>query len=386
MQRDNRYRMKIAAVISILLLPPAIDAAASQDRIASAALPALAAALEDIQGAAFCGEPVPFDNQDVRERFEKEMLLSLWNRPQVLLWLKRASRYMPVIEEILAEYRMPEDLKYIAVIESALRPHAGSGKGAIGFWQFMPDTARRYGLVVDARRDERRNVFDSTRAAVFYFLDLFERFGGWTLAAAAYNLGEARLEAEIAEQQVDDYYDLYLPLETQRYVLRVVSAKLILSDPERYGFFLPPESLYPPLVFERLAVECPQETPIRIVAAAADTTFKRIKDLNPELRGHHLPAGAAYIRIPATASPAFAKRFRQLRDNYFAELEGRVYVVRQGDNLSLIADRFGVSLSSLLIWNRIDPRRTLYPGERLVIYPDMPDSADEGAAEAVTVD
>ena len=386
MQRDVGYRMKIAAVFSILLLLPAVDAAASQDRIASAELPALAAALEDIQEAVFCAEPVPFNNHDVRERFEKEMLLSLWNRPQVLLWLKRAGRYLPVIEKILAEYRMPDDLKYVAVIESALRPHAGSRKGAIGFWQFMPDTARRYGLVVDTRRDERRNVFDSTRAAVFYFRDLFERFGSWTLAATAYNLGEARLEAEMAEQQVDDYYDLYLPLETQRYVLRVVSAKLILSDPERYGFFLPPESLYPPLAFERFQVECPQETPIRLVAAAADTTFKRIKDLNPELRGHHLPAGAVYLRIPAPASPAFAARFRQIQNNYFAQLEGRVYVVREGDNLSLIADRFGVSLSSLLIWNRIDPRRTLHPGDRLMVYPDMADSADEGAAEAVTVD
>jgi hypothetical protein len=250
----------------------------------------------------------------------------------------------------------------------------------------MPDTARHYGLAVDARRDERRNVFDSTRAAAFYFLDLFERFGSWTLAAAAYNLGEVRLEAEIAEQQVDEYYDLYLPLETQRYVLRVVSAKLILSEPERYGFFLPPESRYPPLSFERFQVECRQETPIRLVATAADTTFKRIKDLNPELRGHHLPAGVVNIRIPAPAPPVFAERFRQLQNNYFAKLEGRVYVVREGDNLSLIADRFGVSLSSLLIWNRIDPRRAIHPGDRLVVYPEMPDSADEGAAEAVTVD
>ncbi len=380
----HRYLAGVAAFF--LVLTAGLHAyAADESRVIGAALPSLSAALNSVEQVGFCGEPVPLDKPDVRERFEKEMLLTLWNRPQVLLWLKRAGRYLPVIEKILSESGVPDDLKYIAVIESALRPHAGSRRGAIGFWQFMPDTARHYGLTVDARRDERRNVFDSTRAAAAYFSELHERFGSWTLAAAAYNMGEERLEAEIAEQRTDTYYDLYLPLETQRYLLRVVSAKLILSAPTRYGFFLSAKDRYAPLSFESVRIECRQETPIRLVAEAAETTFKQIKDLNPEIRGHYLPRGTMEIRIPAPVPDAFAERFERLQATYHAERKGRVYIVRKGDNLSLIADRFGVSLSSLLIWNRIDPKRAIHPGDRLVIYPEAAGSEDGASSEEITV-
>jgi hypothetical protein len=365
----HRYRLKTAAVVLILLAFPAARGAGS-DRVVVAELPSLVAALEEVSGVDFCGEPVPLYNPDVRERFEKEMLVSLWRRPQVLLWLKRSDRYLPVIEKILAELGMPDDLKYIAVIESALRPHAGSRKGAIGFWQFLAPTARHYGLTVDARRDERRNIFDSTRAAAAYFTELYQLFESWTLAAAAYNMGEERLEAEIIEQGADTYYDLYLPLETQRYVLRAVAAKLILAEPERYGFFLPAEARWAPLSFERMSIECERETPIRIVAAAAGTTFKRIKDLNPEIRGHYLQKGPADIRVPVPVPVRFDERFRQLQADYIAEQNGRVYVVKKGDNLTIIAERFEVSLSALLIWNGLDPRGVIHPGDRLVIYPD----------------
>jgi hypothetical protein len=310
------------------------------------------------------------------------MLVSLWRRPQVLLWLKRSDRYLPVIERILAELGMPDDLKYIAVIESALRPHIGSRKGAIGFWQFLAPTARRYGLIVDARRDERRNIFDSTRAAAAYFTELYQLFGSWTLAAAAYNMGEARLEAEIIEQGVDTYYDLYLPLETQRYVLRAVSAKLILTDPERYGFFLPPEARWAPLSFEQMAIQCEREIPIRIVAAAAGTTFKRIKDLNPEIRGHYLERGPAGIRIPLPVPAGFVARFQQLQADYIAEQNGRIYVVKKGDNLTLIAEQFDVSLSSLLIWNGLDLRGVIHPGDQLVIYPGAGKLEEDETGEA----
>jgi hypothetical protein len=386
MNRHDRCRRSLCAFfIWTLCLLPAVPVA-GQPQSTSATLPALASALSEISHAEFCGESVPFDNSDVRERFEKEMLLSLWNRPQVLLWLKRSDRYLGVIETILADQGMPADLKYIAVIESALRPHAGSRKGAVGFWQFLPDTARRYGLTVTDRRDERRNIFDSTRAAAAYFSDLHERFGSWTLAAAAYNLGEERLAAEIEEQGVDRYYDLYLPLETQRYVLKVLSAKLILEAPERYGFFLPPEDRWRPLSFDQVRVECSQETPLRLVAAAAETTFKRIKDLNPEIRGHSLGPGEVDIRVPAPAPPFFTERFESLTAEYIANRQRQLYVVREGDNLTLIAERFGVSLSSLLIWNRLDPNRTIHPGDRLFVYPEVADTEEGNTAETVTVE
>jgi len=260
----------------------------------------------------FCGEVVELESQDVRERLEKELLLTLWDRPQVALWIKRSSRYLPIIEKMLKEHDMPEDLKYVAIIESALRPHAGSRKGAIGFWQFMEATGLRYGLAINSEKDQRRNIFYSTRAAIAYFKELYDLLGAWTLSAAAYNMGEQGLQSEVLAQKTDNYYHLYLPLETQRYVLRIISAKMILSEPDTYGFQYAPEDLYPPLQFDRLKLTCFQETPISLIAQAANTHFKVIKDLNPEIRGHFLTAGSHRILIPKGAADGFKERFKSL--------------------------------------------------------------------------
>jgi soluble lytic murein transglycosylase-like protein len=316
----------------------------------------------------FCGETVALDNQDVRERLEKELLLTLWDRPQVALWIKRSGRYLPVIEKMLREHDMPEDLKYVAIIESALRPHAGSRKGAIGFWQFMEATGLNYGLEINSEKDQRRNIFYSTRAAIAYFKELYNLLGSWTLSAAAYNMGEQGLQSEILAQHTHDYYELYLPLETQRYVLRIVAAKIVLSQPEAYGFQVTREDLYPTLQVERLKLHCFQETPIAIIAQAANTSFKKIKDLNPEIRGHFIAAGSHRILIPRGAADGFQERFKLLVEQWKAENEERVYVVKEGDNLSIIAERFNVPLPALIIWNRLEKNKHIYPGDRLVIY------------------
>jgi hypothetical protein len=269
---------------------------------------------------------------------------------------------------MLKQNNVPDDLKYIAVAESALRPHVGSRKGAIGFWQFTAGTARIYGLTVDAYLDQRRNVFASTAAAIEYLKKLYLKLGSWTLAAAAYNMGEEGLMAEILEQGLRDYYQLYLPLETQRYVFRILSVKLILSDPGLYGFKLTDEDYYPPLTYDRVLVDCAQEIPIRIIAQAAKTHFKAIKDLNPELRGHYLAQGNHDILIPKGASAGFQERFEDLAEKYSATRKEKIYIVKEGDNLSIIADRFGIPLAALIIWNRIDINRPIYPGDRLIIY------------------
>ncbi len=310
------------------------------------------------------------ENQDVRERLEKELLLTLWDRPQVALWIKRSGRYLPVIEKMLKDHDMPQDLKYIPIIESALRPHAGSRKGAIGFWQFMEATGLKYGLEINSEKDQRRNVFYSTQAAISYFKELHELLGSWTLSAAAYNMGEQGLQSEILAQKTDNYYRLYLPLETQRYVLRIIAAKMILSEPEAYGFRYTREDLYPPLQFDRLKLQCFQETPISIIAQAANTGFKVIKDLNPEIRGHFIAAGSHLILIPAGAAEGFQERFKSLVDQWKAENQERVYVVKEGDNLSTIAERFNVPLPALIIWNRLEKNKHIYPGDRLVVYPE----------------
>ena len=316
----------------------------------------------------FCGEAVELENQDVRERLEKELLLTLWDRPQVVLWIKRANRFFPIIEKMLREENMPPDLKYIAIAESALRPHAGSKKGAIGFWQFLKSTGRKYGLAIDSQKDERRNIFRSTEAAIAYFKELYDMLGSWTLSAAAYNMGEQGLLSEILAQKTQNFYHLYLPLETQRYILRVVSAKIILSDPESYGFRFTAEDLYPPLEYDRVKLECFQETPLSVIAEAANTRFKVIKDLNPEIRGHFLATGNHWMLVPKGAAAGFQDRFKTLVDRWLAENQQRVYVVKEGDSLSAIAERFEVPLPALIIWNRLKLRNHIYPGQQLVIY------------------
>ncbi len=264
-------------------------------------IPLLIDALKIQEPVDFCGEKVPLDEQEVRERFEKELLLSLWDRAQVLLWLKRTRRYLPVVEKMLTAGGLPSDLKYVAVAESALLEHARSSKGAVGMWQFIEATGTKYGLTINRHLDERRDFLASTRAAVLYFQELYALFGTWTLSAAAYNMGEDRLSAEIQDQGTDNYYRLYLPMETQRFLFRILSAKLILSNPEAYGFILSDADFYPPVVFDEVQVKLKQETPIRILAKAAGTHYKAIRDLNPALRNRYLAEGNHALRLPQGA-------------------------------------------------------------------------------------
>lgn len=334
----------------------------------SESFPSPVSALKIAVPLEFCGERVPFEVQEVKERMEKELLLTVWDRPQVILWLKRSPRYLHLIEEMLEDNGMPDDLKYIAIAESALRPHVLSKKGAVGFWQFIKDTGRKYGLEINTRIDDRRNVFASTQAAIRYLTDLHKIFGSWTLSAAAYNMGEEKLMAETLEQQTTDYYQLYLPLETQRYIFRILSAKLILSDPEKYGFNLLEDDYYPPLEFDRINLDCFQDTPIRIVAQAANTYFKVIKDLNPEIRGHYLQSGNHEILIPKGASKGFHARYEPLLKKWLAERKDRIYVVKKGDSLTGIAERFNIPLPALLIWNRLSLKSTIHPGDELIIH------------------
>ena len=342
--------------------------------------PSLVKSLRVSDNLEFCGEKTPLVIQEVRERLEKELLLTLADRPQVILWIKRSNRYMSLIEKMLTEHGLPEDLKYVAIVESALRPHVGSTKGAIGFWQFMEGTGRIYGLTINTRMDDRRNIFKSTLAAIKYFQALYEDLGSWTLAAAAYNMGEEGLKAEILAQKSDNYYQLYLPLETQRYIFRIISAKLILSNPEKYGFQLNQDDLYPPLQFDRVEFQCNQKTPIHVIARAAGTYFKVIKDLNPEIRGHFLMEGDYALLVPKGSAADFHARYELALSNWVATRNEQIYFVKEGDNLSSIAARFNVPLPALLIWNNLNPNRHIHPGDRLVLYPP------QGVGETISSD
>ena len=317
----------------------------------------------------FCGEPAPLDSMDARERLERELLLMLWDRDQTIMWIKRANRYMSYIQTVLKDQRLPDDLIYIPVIESSLRALAGSPKGAMGYWQFIKDTGERYGLTITEELDERRNMAASTRSALAYLKKLHGDFGSWTLAAAAYNMGEAGLKNEILLQDTNDFYDLYLYQETQRYVFRILAAKLILSDPEKYGFKLTPEDLYPPVEFDRVQLELSQRTPVLSIARAAQTSFKAIRDLNPEIRGYYLPKGVLTLSIPRGTSAGFQERLARQIPSLASAGSETVYMVKKGDSLSEIAERLNISVQSLMIWNHLSLNQPIRPGDRLVLNP-----------------
>lgn len=315
----------------------------------------------------FCGESVPIHLPEVRERLEKELLLMLWDRAQVILWLKRTGRYFPFIEYALAEAGMPDDLKFVAVIESALKPHAGSNRGARGVWQFIRTTGQAHGLTIDRYIDERRNVHLATKAALNYLRELHAEFNSWALACAAYNMGEVGLAKCIKQQETREYYHLDLSTETERYVLRGVAAKLIMSDPARYGFDLLPGDYYRPVPFDRVRLKIRHAAPVLVVAKAAGTYYKTIKDLNPQLLNDVIPPGEHIVFLPKGSAKGFAARYEPLIIKHRKTVKGKTYTVRRGDTLTAIARKAGIPFWKLLKFNNLNNRSVIRPGQKLII-------------------
>jgi hypothetical protein len=315
----------------------------------------------------YCGIKIPLDHQDVKERLEKEMLLALWDRPQVILWIKRAARFFPHVEKILKQYDLPLDLKYIPLVESALRPHASSLRGAVGYWQFLRYTGKHYGLRIDSQVDERRNIFKSTHAACKYIKALKKQFGSYLLALSAYNMGENGLKTEIEAQKNTDFFSLYLPLQTQRYAFKVICAKLILENPESYGFFLKKSDLYPVFAFDKVNFKSDFKIPIALIAKAADVPFKTIKDYNPELRGYYLSKGKISILLPKGKLKGFKDRFTAHYKTWEKTYKIKFHIVKSGESLIQIAKAYRMSLSSLLKLNNLSIKGVIHPGDRLVV-------------------
>jgi membrane-bound lytic murein transglycosylase D len=243
----------------------------------------------------FSGEPVPINREDVFESFDRELLVNTYWQSQTILFHKRANRWFPVIEPILKKNDIPDDFKYLALIESGLM-HVVSPAGAAGYWQFLKTTAPEYGLEVNAFVDERYNVEKSTEAACKYLKKAYEKYGSWTMAAASYNLGMGGITKQINRQNETDYYNLLLPEETARYVFRILAAKEILLNSEKYGFFIEDEHLYNPFEFNSVNVNYTISDLVKF-AQENNTTYKELKRLNPWLRDTQLPnnSGKNYV-------------------------------------------------------------------------------------------
>lgn len=249
----------------------------------------------------FAGEIVPYQIFDVQERLDREMVTNINYHTNTTLVLKRANKVFPIIEPILAKNGIPDDFKYLAVIESSL-VNAVSPAGARGVWQFMPATAKEKGLEVTEYVDERYDLEKSTQAACEYLLEAKRKFGNWTLAAASYNGGMNGINKKLEEQQVESFYDLLLTEETSRYVFRILALKEIMKNPTKYGFDIPQEMLYKNVPIKTITVD----TTINNLANFAKTqgiNYKILKLQNPWLRDTKLinKSGKTYtIEIPTS--------------------------------------------------------------------------------------
>ena len=234
----------------------------------------------------FAGEKVPQDDPEIMERVDREFLVNTYWQSNALLLMKRAHKYFPIIEPILAKNGIPDDFKYLAVAESGLQ-NVVSPAGATGFWQIMKGTGREYGLEVNSNVDERYHLEKSTEVACKYLKKWKEKYGTWTLTAAAYNAGPGAINKYLGIQQVDDYYDLLLGQETGRYVFRIMAIKEILSNPNKYGFDIEKDDLYTSVPTFKVEIDEPVPS-FADFAQEYEINYKILKRHNPWLREPHL--------------------------------------------------------------------------------------------------
>ncbi len=264
----------------------------------------------------FAGETIPVDNFYIYEAIDREFSINTYWHSNTLLMLKRANRFFPIIEPILAKHHVPNDFKYLAMIESGLT-NAVSPSGAAGIWQFLDVTAKEYKLEVSADVDERYHLSKATEAACKYLKDSHKLFGSWLMAAAAYNAGKDRIRKAVADQKTNNYFEMQLVEETARYVPRLIAMKTIYEDPGNYGFFLRKKDLYQPIPTNSMLVD----TTINDLPAFAikhHLNYRILRELNPWLRSHKLnnQARKAYVlQIPKAGYLKRSKLLELIKEN-----------------------------------------------------------------------
>jgi membrane-bound lytic murein transglycosylase D len=307
---------------------------------------------------------IDYFNTRIRDKFE--------------LWLSRSGRYLPLMREIFKNNGLPEDLVYVALIESGFNPYAYSRARAVGPWQFMRGTGLKYGLRIDEWIDERRDPVKSTHAAAAYLKDLYAMFDSWPLALASYNAGEGRVGRAMKRSKADDFWDLrtttYLRPETRNYVPKFMAATIIAKNPEKYGFTL---SYHEPMTYDEVTIDRP--TDLKLIARTAGVTFEAVKELNPELRQSVTPISYDNYRLklPTGTGTAFEENFAKI-----PEWEKSVWVkhtVKKGETLSSIARKFGTTTSTLRDINHLKTSR-LRTGAKLLVPTGNRDEVAEEAA------
>ncbi|TAL10248.1 MAG: LysM peptidoglycan-binding domain-containing protein, partial [Nitrospirae bacterium] len=294
---------------------------------------------------------VQFFSFHIRDRFE--------------MWLGRLERHRPMVEGIFTEFNLPIDLIFLSLVESGFSTHAKSRAQAVGPWQFIKGTAKAYDLRVDNWIDERRDPVKSTVAAARYLRDLYQLFGSWPLAMAAYNAGERKVGRALVRAQAEDFWDLtdtkLLKRETKEYVPRFLAAALIAKDPARFGLAVPSHT---PLEYDEVLVTRPIH--LRTAAKAAGVSYEELKTLNPELKKDLTPPDPAYhLKVPAGRKDAFHANLATYQD--WKRVHAVRHQVRRGDTLPLIASRYGTTSQAIFEANSMTKSEKLKPGDWLLI-------------------
>ena len=269
----------------------------------------------------FCGQRISLDRLDMRERFDREITGFTYLHSTTLLYFKRANRFFPVIEPILKKNGIPDDFKYLCLIESNLDIRALSVAKAAGLWQFMESTGKSYGLEITSQIDERYHIEKATEAACRYFKDAYARYGDWVNVAASYNAGMGRISSSMQSQMVDSAFDLLLVSETSRYVFRIMAAKQIFEHPSRYGFVLKKEDFYQHVPVRYITVDS-SISDLAVFAKEHEINYMQLKEFNPWLRDTSLTskAGKSYrIAIPEKEYLFFNKNRLKVHDDRWLE-------------------------------------------------------------------
>ncbi|MHB8481130.1 MAG: lytic transglycosylase domain-containing protein [Nitrospiria bacterium] len=298
------------------------------------------------------------------------------NRPHFEIWLSRSGRYLPVMKEVFKNFGLPEDLVFLALIESGFNPYAYSRSKASGPWQFMKGTGKKYGLRMTRWIDERRDPIKSTFAAAKYLKDLYSMFGSWPLALASYNAGEGRVLRAMARTKAEDFWDLsstrYLRPETKNYVPQFMAATIIAKNPEKYGFSM---AYYQPLKFDTVLIDRP--TDLRVIARVVHSSYEVIKELNPELKkGMTPPLYPDYpLRIPEGTKTLFEENFKRIPE--YTKVLKQKHRVRKGETLISISKHFGIPVQDLAETNRLGPKTRIRKGQLLIIPLGKADQSGE---------
>jgi membrane-bound lytic murein transglycosylase D len=310
------------------------------------------------------------DDKKANLAIEKSFhLFTTLMKPRFSMWLERSGRYIEAMQEILKEKNMPPELVFLPIVESGFNPKAYSRARAAGPWQFISGTAKRYGLVIDWWRDERKDPLKSTVAAARYLNDLYEMFGSWSLALAAYNAGEGKIAKALRKSSSDDFWPLlgtkYIRKETKDYVPHYIAATMIANTPEEYGFA--DLAYHEPFEYEEVVLYVPVD--LDVIAECAGTDIDTIRDLNPELRRWSTPPNVSEytLRIPAGKADAFIEKLSKIADESLFSYD--VYTIKKNDNLKKIAAKVKVPVSAILELNSFSGTEKLPYGHQIKLPP-----------------